>query len=178
MCCQAHNSAPTKGNVYGIGAMAADRLVKLACFLDKSNLSEDYAAQEAVWTVSNNNSLASIESSDTAITNKLQQFVSSITGRSIPKYHVTYEQTGDHVADKITKVDGIFTYSPSSNGHITIGIYDASGKLIQLLFQDITHERGECKLYFVFNTKNLPEGTYFTRMTNNGMVEKEEKIEI
>ena len=177
MCCQAHNSSPTQGNKYSIGNMASEKLVKLAKYIDEHKYWENSTAQEAVWAVSDNNSIGSIYDMDSSIQNGLKRYVSNITGRPIPKYNVTYAEENGGVAARVTKIDGVFDYTVNAYGHITIAIYDASGKLVQTLMVDYPHEAGDCKLFYTFNTRNLPAGTYYTRMSNNGMVEKEMKIE-
>ncbi|MCE9538465.1 MAG: hypothetical protein K8R85_04500, partial [Bacteroidetes bacterium] len=75
------------------------------------------------------------------------------------------------------KIDGIFDYSVPVNGKVTIGIYDANGHLVQLLFKDISHKKGECKLYYTFRTRDLNPGTYYARMNMDGNLQKEMKIE-
>jgi hypothetical protein len=178
MCCQAHNSAPVKNSVYMIGRSADSNLVKLASFIDKNNYSSSHTAQQAVWVVSDNNSIASIVDGTNEEINKLRKYVSDITGRPIPKYNVYYkQQDNSDIGGTVNKVEGVLDYSLNINNYVTIGIYDSSGKLIQLLFQQRPHESGDYKLYYTFKTHNLPGGTYYARMSMDGAIMKEEKIE-
>jgi hypothetical protein len=178
MCCQAHNSSPRKNSDYYVGKLADSNLVKLANFIDKNKYYTNYTAQQAVWTVSDNNSLASISDGDKEVVTGLRNYVSKITGRVIPPYEITYRQESDNdVLGRATKIEGVFDYKVPVDGKVTIGIYDEQGRLVQLLFKNIDHRKGDCKLYYTFRTRELPQGTYYARMNMDGMLQKEMKIE-
>ncbi|MGQ0827101.1 MAG: hypothetical protein ACT4ON_01775 [Bacteroidota bacterium] len=178
MCCQAHNSSPKVNSIYSVGKLADSNLVKLANFLDTNKYYTNDAAQDAVWAVSDNESLGSIIGDDKKVVDALRKYVSEITGRPIPAYDIIYKQESDRdVMGRANRIEGVFEYSVPADGSVTIGIYDEQGRLVQLLFQDITHEKGECKLYYTFRTREVQPGTYYARMNMNGMLQKEMKIE-
>ncbi|MCK6649890.1 MAG: hypothetical protein L6Q66_09555, partial [Bacteroidia bacterium] len=128
--------------------------------------------------ISDNKSLAAIYGGDEDVVKGLRSYVSEVTGRPIPSYNITYRQMSDSMAmGKPLKIEGIFDYKLNATGHVTLAIYNASGELVQLVFKDIAHNVGEHKIYYTFRTKDLPEGTYYARMTNEGRFEKELKIE-
>lgn len=178
MCCQAHKASPQANSDYTLGKWADTSLIKLACFIDENKQYSNRTAQQAVWTLSDSNSIASISGGEKEIVTLFRKYVSKLTGREIPAYDITYLQESDHhVLGRATKIEGIFEYSVPANGKITIGIYDVSGNLVQLLFKNIPHKKGECKLYYTFRTRNLNSGTYFARMNMDGTVQKEMKIQ-
>lgn len=178
MCCQAHNSSPCFNSDYTVGKMADSTLIKLASYIDKNKLSSSYTAQQAVWTISDNNSIASISGGEKDIVTSLRKFVSKLTGRPIPAYDITYNQESNNdVNGRATKIEGVFDYSVPVNGKVTIAIYDENGHLVQILFKDIAHQKGECKLFYIFRTRDLNPGTYYARMNMDGRLQKEMKIE-
>jgi hypothetical protein len=178
MCCQAHNHSPATNSVYSVGKMADSSLIKLAQFISDNKYFSNFTAQEAVWTVSDNNSLAGING-EKEVTEKLQKFVSVLTGRPIPAYRIHYKQQGDDDAmGRAVHVEGVFSYSLNINNKVSIGIYNSEGKLVQSLMNLEPHEDGDYKLSYKVNTTKLPAGTYYTRMMTNGEVMKEEKIEL
>lgn len=178
MCCQAGNSCPTVNADYLVGTLADSNLIKLAMYIDKNKYYNDYTAQQAVWCVSDNKSLASIYGGDEKIVKGLRNYVSLVTGKPIPAYNITYKEGRNNaVIGHPFKIEGIFDYNLNTTGHVTLAIYDVSGKIVQYIFKDIAHDRGEHKIYYTFRTKDLPEGTYYARMTNEGRMEKEMKIE-
>lgn len=178
MCCQAHNSSPKENSIYTLGKMADSSLIKLATFIDKNKYYTNYTAQQAVWSISDNNSLASITDGDKETVDRLRNYVSKITGRIIPPYDITYRQDNENdVLGTASKIEGVFDYSLTSNSHVTIAIYNTEGRLVQILFENISHNKGEYKLYYTFRTRNIPEGIYYARMKLDGVLQKEEKIE-
>ncbi|MDF2436786.1 MAG: hypothetical protein K0Q95_1162 [Bacteroidota bacterium] len=178
MCCQAHNHSPATNSLYSVGKMADSSLIKLATFINENKYYSEFTAQEAVWTVSDNNSIAGING-EKEITDKLQKFVSVLTGRPIPAYRIHYKQQSDTDAmGRAVHVEGVFAYSLNIDNKVTIGIYNSEGKLIQSLMNAEPHEEGEYKLSYKVNTTKLPAGVYYTRMMTDGAVMKEEKIEL
>jgi len=179
MCCQAHNSAPVKEQIYKVGVMADSNLVKVARFIDKNKYYASYTAQQAVWVVSNDNSLGSISGGKKEEVNMIRDYISKITGKVIPPYEIKYGNgTGGDLLGHVVKVEGVFAYHLFHNAHATIGIYNEEGRLVQLLFEDLSHEKGDYKLYYTFNARNLPEGNYYTILRMDGAVQKQEKIVI
>jgi hypothetical protein len=178
MCCQAHNSAPAEKSNYAVGTLADSNLVKLANFIDQNKYYTNYSAQQSVWVISDNNSLASITDGDKEDGTKLKKFVSKITGKIIPPYDITYKTGSDGSAmGEAFKIEGIFEYSLPMTCHSTMGIYDERGRLVQLIFKDQQSDRGEYKLFYTFRTKDVPQGTYYARVEADGMLQKQIKIE-
>jgi hypothetical protein len=57
----------------------------------------------------------------------------------------------------VNKTEGIFECSLYETGHVTIAIYNDSGQMAKLVFNDISHARGAYRIYFTFRTGNLPQ---------------------
>jgi hypothetical protein len=180
MCCQAHNSSPGKGSAFAIGKMADTNLVKLARFIDTNKWYGDGTAQRAVWIVSDHNRMEDIGGDD-PVSKKLQQFVSKLTGREIPKYRVDYGmQSGENNGAVYTgvpaKISGIFNFEIFSNGLVTFGIYDAEGHAVQMFIRDRPVNKGSYGFKYAFKASDLPKGDYYARLRLDGQVKKEEKF--
>ena len=177
MCCQAHNNAPTAKHEYLVGNIADSSLIKLAMFIDKNKYYSNYSAQQAVWVVSDDNSIGSIDDDDKDVKNNLRTFVSKLTGKAIPTYDVKYQSGNDGSAmGRAVRIEGIFDYSLPMACHSSMAIYNERGELVQLIFENLQSERGEYKHYYTFRTKDLPQGTYYARVSADGMLQKEMKI--
>jgi hypothetical protein len=178
MCCQASNACPKTNSDYLVGKMADSNLVKLASFIDKNKYYENYTAQQAVWCISDNKSIASIYGGEKDIVMGLRKYVSEITGKPIPSYNITYRQEHDSLAiGRPLKIEGIFDYTLQTTGHVTLAIFNSEGEIVQYICKELAHDKGEHKIYYTFKTKDLPEGTYYAKLTNEGRLEKEMKIE-
>lgn len=176
MCCQAHNSSPKANSVYSIGKMADSSLIKLADYIDKNKFYENYTAQQAVWTISDNNSLASIESGDRKEVEGMRGFVSKLTGRPIPAYDLRYKRDGDGAMGRPHQIEATIAYQLDHGNNVTMAIYNSEGRMVQLLFDKYQHDKGDYKLYYTFRIGNLPAGKYYTKMTMDGVIVKQEEI--
>ncbi|MFL5762586.1 MAG: hypothetical protein ACJ77K_01510 [Bacteroidia bacterium] len=178
MCCQAHNSAPTVKSFYSVGKLADSNLIKLANYIDKNHYYTNYSAQQSVWVVSDDNSLGSIGGDDEKIRKGLREFVSKLTGKTVPPYDVVYQSGNDGSAmGRAMRVEGIFEYDLPMNCHATMFICNERGEVVQTIFDNIATERGDYKIYYTFRTKDLPQGTYYARVNADGMLQKQMKIE-
>ncbi len=177
MCCQAHNACPTIKNEYLVGKLADSSLIKLAMYIDKNKYYSNYSAQQAVWVVSDDNSIGSIDDGDKEIKNNLRNFVSKLTGKVIPPYDISYQSGNDGSAmGRAVRIEGVFDYSLPMACHSTMGIYNERGEMVQLIFENLQSDRGEYKHYYTFRIKDLPQGTYYARVNADGMLQKEMKI--
>ncbi len=177
MCCQANNHSPTEKSIYSIGRMADSALIKLALFIDKNNYYDNYTAQQAVWAISDKSSIGSIIHQDKKVQDEFRAYVSSITGRPIPSYDIEYMEGSGSAMGQATKIEGVFDYDLPVNCHATLGIYNSAGELVQLLFRDMAHEKGDHKLFYTFRVWKLPAGTYYAKMDAAGMPFKELEIQ-
>jgi hypothetical protein len=178
MCCQAHNSSPREKADYSIGKMADSNLVKIAEFIEKNKYFENFTAQQAVWTISDNNSIANIEDGDKEVVTDLRKYVSLITGRPIPTYDLIYkQQNDDHVLGRAVRIEAICDFSLNLENKVTMGIYNSEGRLVQLIFEKQAHSKGNYKIFYTFKTLNLPAGKYYTRVMTEGAVLKEDLVE-
>jgi len=78
---------------------------------------------------------------------------------------------------RATRIDAVFDYNLPENGKVSVGVYDVTGNLVQVIEQTTPHEKGDYKLFYVFRTRNLNPGTYYTRLIQDGIIKKEEAIE-
>lgn len=178
MCCQAHNSSPKKDSEFLVGKMGDSLLIKLASFIDSNKYYASDASQDAVWAISDNYSIAGISGADDKETSALRNYVSKITGRPIPKYNLTYcDASSSNLRGHVSRVDAVFNYTLTEAGRVAVNIYDSNGNLVQVIQAEMPNNKGEYVLYYVFRTRNLSPGTYYTRMLQNGEVKKEDEIE-
>lgn len=176
MCCQLHNHAPDSNAVYTVGHMADTNLVKLASFINKYRYYNEYAAQCAVWVVSDGQLLASVSSRNDNITDNLRECVAGITGESVPYYSIVYKaKKPGQLIGEMDHIEGKLRYTLNTAGNVLVGIYNSDGRMVQLV-KDAKQEQGKYSLFYTFNTTNLPPGTYSLRLLVDGKPGREEKI--
>ena len=178
MCCQAHNDAPENKSVYSLGKMADSSLIKLAMFIDKNKYYTNYSAQQSVWVVSDDESIGSIDDDDTEIKTGLRNFVSKLTGKVIPPYDLNYQSGSDGSAmGRVNSIEGVFDYALPAACHASFAIYNESGQIVQVIFDNLQSDRGEYNHFYTFRTRGLPKGIYYARLSAEGMIQKQIKIE-
>lgn len=177
MCCQAHNAAPGKNSDFNVGKLADSGLVRLASFINRNRYYNESAAQSAVWVISDKENMASIGGSNEAVTEDLLDCVSGINGKPVPGYTIIYKKgKGTDLRGDIDRIEGKFRYHLTGSAQVVAGIYNSSGRMVQLI-EDIKQEEGNYKLFYTFNTDHLPPGSYYLRLMVDGKQGKEEKIE-
>ncbi|MBA3971837.1 MAG: hypothetical protein H0X46_06765 [Bacteroidetes bacterium] len=178
MCCQAHNSAPKNNSPYSVGKLADSSMIKLAMFIDKNKYYSNSSAQQAVWVVSDNNSIGSINDDDKDLKTNLRNFVSKLTGKAIPAYDINYQNGSDGSAmGRANSIEGVFDYSLPMPCHASFVICNERGEIVQVVFDKLQSDRGDYNHYYTFRTRGLPEGIYYARVTADGMLQKQIKIE-
>lgn len=179
MCCQAHNGAPTEKSEFRPGKIADSLLIKIAEFIDANKLHKSYTAQNAVWVISDNNRMESISGSDKEEVKMVQEFVSKLTGRPIPKYTIDYEQeAGRAFSGKPKELKGSIAYYLNANALVTCGVYDQRGKIVELFFREKPQDPRQHVYEFTFHTSGIPKGTYYVKVFADGQLKAEEKVEL
>lgn len=179
MCCQAHNGSPNEKSEFRIGRMADSLLIKLAQFIDANKLHKSYTAQSAVWVISDNNRMESISGSDKEEVKSVQEFVSKLTGKPMPKYTIDYEQeAGRAFSGKPKELKGAIAYYLNANALVTCGVYDQRGKIVELFFRDKPRDPGHHVYEFTFHTSGIPNGAYYVKVFADGQLKAEEKVEL
>ncbi len=90
-CCQSSNSSPKKGQRFALARMADSTMIALCKFIERRSI-PNYAAQHAIWTISDGHNLASIGiPSDTALAGL---FRICTIGNNLPRpwYHIGYRK--------------------------------------------------------------------------------------
>ena len=178
MCCQAHNHSPQLKSVFLFGSMADSNLVKFARFIDKNNY-QNATAQSAVWVLSDGNAMASISTdSKPEVTIRIQDFISRLTGKPIPSYSIEYANDTVRVFSNIARsLKGKIDYHVMHNSLVTFGIYNASGKVIKMMFIEKRHNPGDYSYDYELSILGLPKGTYYGRIRVDDQLQKEIKLE-
>ena len=128
--------------------------------------------------MSDNESIGGIAGEDKEEVTKLRSYVSALTHRPIPKYDVNYGRgNNERAMGRATTVEGTFDFTLTANAHVSVGIYDSLGTLVQVIFKDQAHQKGIYRFHFVFHTSRLQQGTYYARLNKEGRTEKEMRIE-
>ena len=176
MCIRAHRRSPAKDSKFSVGKMADSLLVQLARFIDKFNY-RNGTSQNAVWVLSDGNSLESVYSeSNDATGKKLLEFMHILTKKPFPWYTLEYQKdTVILFTGKPKTLHGYYNYFVQNNSVVTIGIYKEDGHLQAILFSQRTHNPGKYDYPFTLDVSKWKKGNYFLKFYVDDQV-KEKKL--
>lgn len=174
-CCQASKNAPKEGEVFFVGKMANDKLVKLSNFLNKQNFSID-AQQKAVWVISDDKPVESIHDPDVMKVRLLHEFVSKLKDlkTKYPWYTMQYKSdTASLFSGVPTVLFANFEYDLWTSCKATLIMHDASGNVVKRFFEERAHSPNQYVYKFTLPVADMPRGTYYVRLFADGQMKYE-----
>lgn len=175
-CCQVHNNPPKTGSIFDVGKMADSLLVVLASYLNlHSNISRD-DAQHAVWVLSDHIPVASVKNPGNGDNDGLKALLSKLKGIEIPWYSISYVTVPERLfTGEANQLFGEISYYIQNNSYVSLVVYDISGKVVKVIFEDIPHNPDHYNYSFTMDVSKLPHGRYYLRLFD-GVQKKVEKV--
>ncbi len=159
MCIGHKKQSPGSGNEFSLIAQKDVLLVDVAHTIASYGYHNSSTAQAAIWTVQGSASISTIYSTDSTMASRLAGKVASLT--NLPK--PTYFPLREH---HIVVLNGNFNYQAIKPITVTLGVYDSTGKVVNLLMNRKRLLTGFHTFKYHAN-EVAPEGTrYFLKMTN------------
>jgi hypothetical protein len=158
--------------------MADSNLVALACFLNKHDFPVD-AALAAVWVVSDNHPVSSIESDNPEQVRELREFVSKLKGVEVPWYSSEYIKSEDVLFTGITTtIKGDLAIYIPHNCMVSICIADSEGRIISVLDKNVLFNPGTYRFTFTLHVSDWKSGKYYYRLYADGSILKQKEFDI
>jgi hypothetical protein len=160
MCTQMHDHSPGKESLLAMGKMSEGNLLTLAQFIGKNNF-QSLAAQQAVWVITDDNDLGSIFSENADEMNKLQSFVSKLTGKLPPPApHTIFYSSG--------MVSGEITFENKQRETYSFIMLNEANETIGRFFENKTIEIPMITtLNWRFRFSGFPKGVYYVKLLNS-----------
>jgi len=178
-CCEATRGSPNAGAAFEQGAMADERLVKLAQHLAASGYPDD-AAQQAVWAVSDGSPISGIDAGEGAVTLGLRQFVAGLTGRPVPWYTTRFGEARQDRAfnpDPI-HVTGSLEFQQRHAGVLSIVVKDAVGRTIRVIDEGRDLRQGRYTIDVELTVQDWAKGRYSIWFASDGVLLKRQEFEL
>ena len=177
-CCQAHKGSPSQNGFYRVGKMAAEKLVKLANFIDGKKYHSSNIAQSAVWVISDSNPVNSIwNESDTVQSKILTKYVCSLLNRPVPLHPKLPALDYVEPPQKIKKdFKGEISYSVTQQCKVMVAIYDKDGNVFTVLEAERSIPPGDYYLDYELGLLGSAGDKYFVRVKINGQIKKEVEL--
>lgn len=158
-CCQSSNSGPSKKSTFSMGNMAPKAWLTLAKFLDNNKFNSQ-AEQAAVWSLSNDHPISSINSKSKWEVLPLRSIVAKIKNEPIPWYYVDYAKDTSVFSGKHISFSGFLSYYVNANAVVSILVKNETGRLVKVISKGTGRGHGKQKDYIEFNIMNWKKGNY------------------
>lgn len=175
MCTQLSNSSPNTQTHYAVGKKAPDALLRLAKYIVANKL-QSSAAQEAVWSLSDNSPILSISNPNEVVTESLQKFVADIKGVNLTQ--LKKDNEGKTYSDIIStfngkKEDRNLTFKLDSTATVSAGYYSTSGELLKPIVDEVVLLDGKRSIRYNPFPISLTNQRYSVRLVKDGEIFRE-----
>jgi hypothetical protein len=181
-CGKLHAAAPGSKLTYKFWKQGDSSLIKVTQYIRKNKL-YDYLGQQAVWVMTDGNDLEGIidparpkQSAD------LLALLVKLTGKSAPEYFRYYKLdtvAGQPVFKKrVLKIISNIDWKLEEAAPITLGIYNATGDLVQGVLDEKQMAKGGYRMQVQFEAEDAPPGNYFMRLKKDDKLMKEIKVTV
>jgi hypothetical protein len=158
-------ASPGTNTVFYLGQLATGHLLELARLLSINKIF-DYAAQNAIWCITNDNDLASIHSDNNEHTRILREFVSKATGKKLYQEVVINTKLTTEVLEKDTII-----ISNREGGELTLEFLNEDNEAVFSFFKDKYYKPStRHTIRYSITYGGLPAGKYFIRLTRDNTI--------
>lgn len=161
-CTQMLKDSPTDDIAFNPSGNAEGDLLVLANYITKRKYSS-YAAQNAIWAITDNNDISSIYSDNPSETDSLRMFVSKL--KKIP--YSTNPTPILRVKQKTTNGKFKFDFGNKEGGLYSIYLYNSNGDMVQEFSKDFDYPHHDKITVSYRFQSSMPAGTYFIRVVRN-----------
>jgi hypothetical protein len=176
-CVEQSAAGPGIRDTFSIGPLADGALLEMAKFLNEKSYFGP-GIQDAVWSISDGESVESIYVKDMQLSNELRQKVADLTGQQyVPLSRETFRMEQPEVIRTVrTLVEPyklfsgyVEAYSPSGT-ELRVTLTDANGQELRELFKGSTgYSSGKLKYPFELDGRTLEHKMYYVRYYIAGM---------
>lgn len=179
-CIQAHDGCPAEGEKFTAKGMSNNLLTKLAQFVNTNKL-KSYTVQRAVWSVSDNNPIEDIYSTDTSEMRKLYYFTGNLKGKTNEDLNKGYCDVLKHYkANKATDYSLKCEVDFKQDTYYWVIVQDINNVTKKVIQIKKPVSAGQYTYTYNFSSIDLGSGSFILRLYSytNPLVEVPFKLEI
>jgi hypothetical protein len=179
MCIEQSDRGPSSDELFAPGAIADGNLLAVVQFLNDKKY-QGPAGQHAVWCITDSANIGGIfDETNPALAKELRMLVARLTGKIPPWYQTTYRiEPGIQETFQPVSIHADFQYKLTEDGVVTFGIYNVQGDTVQTILANHEEKAGLHMMKIRFESRNLPKGKYYARVTNKGVLVEEKVFEL
>jgi|ERR1043165_2399442 hypothetical protein len=179
MCTEASDGGPSPDKRFTMHNRASGNLLGLAELLNRKKYQGD-CGQSAVWCLTNNHDLGTINSSDTVMMYDLRRFVAKAKGIKPEKIYATEEELRKEPVRTFTTrtvYSGSLSYIFSRASKIMIALFDEDNHMKKVYVNNETQSGGGEHTYnYQIGSDEMDDKKHYLRMFRDGKLEQEISI--
>jgi hypothetical protein len=178
-CCQATNRSPGNRSAFKFSFPPDSNYTKLGKFIEGMDV-PDGVVQQAVWSMSEGHSVASVTALKDSTARELREFLAALKGERLPWYTVV---TDGHVypSGEISRfpvlLRGRLKVMCAKEEYVTLKMYDDKGRPVCRMVSE-WKKAGENVCNVEMPVKGLEHGKYRVEMTGQSGVLLTEEVEL
>jgi hypothetical protein len=169
-CSQHDDSSPDEGSLFKMTKTKDAKLIELAKFINGKGYS-DGTKQNAIWAVSDEETIAAIFENDKEEVKELRNYVCDLTERPNPWYNSVQEYRiteTRHIESSPVEIVGMLEYEVKEAGKMRLSVYKSNGELVRDIFKDVAiNHTGETAFNFKGKVKGWEKGGYQVKVFIN-----------
>jgi hypothetical protein len=167
MCIEKYHIAPNASELYTPNGMTNTTLNLLTTEIEKRK-AYDYAAQNAIWNLTNDGTLSDIAGYDIAAGAPLRAYIAGLLDLPEDQMPEDVAQSEDQLIKRTA--GGNFRYKFSNTSAVTIGMFNDKDIIVKELYHNPETPAGEHRLSYEFDTLQYPDEVYYIRLIINGQI--------
>ncbi len=176
-CAEGKNAGPKENMAFNLGQMSQGNLLKMAAYIAKEKLWAHEEVQQAIWCITDSNSVASLRHPG------LLAMACQLMNVPKPEYRLNYAKPRPANTQRVVRpqpampapeplsVEGEFLYQSNVNTEVSILVKNEANETVRTIYDKHPHPPGLGKYSFYFKTNKLPKGNYRV-VLYDGTVEK------
>ncbi|MCW3125793.1 MAG: hypothetical protein JWO03_1451 [Bacteroidetes bacterium] len=174
MCTELHKSGPNSSLKYHVGSKASPALMQMAMYIASKKYLV-HAAQEAVWSISDDMPIPSITDGDKHIQDDLQKQAASIKKVNLADLQKEYDRRkgAQLIECNGGRLDRNIPFNIPDSAMVSVGYYDYSGQLLKPIMKNTMLMQGKHSVRYDPFPVALAGKRYTVRMVKDGNVYRE-----
>lgn len=175
MCIEEDNASGKSGLIYKASSTQDEKLLRLCSFIALHSY-QNAEAQQALWTLIDDQSLDNVWGADTVSSKALIKELADITGKPIPKPDTSYNRNYYYQEPLKVEIGGMYEWEISSARSIIIGMFAPNGTLVREIYKNTKEAAGKKKIQFHFDPTVYDESYYDFKLIFDNRTIKNQRL--
>jgi hypothetical protein len=176
MCTEAHDGGPSSDQSFNLGKRFSGNLLSLAEIINRKRYQTD-AGQHAMWCLTDDYDLSSINDDDTTQMYDLRRFVAKAKNLPLASIYTNNNTTGitynEPVRIRTITYSGSLSYNVNRTAKVMIALFDEDNHMKKVYVNNENQHTGEYTYNYELSSNDMNGKKHYLRMFRDGRLEEE-----